>query len=44
MTRRRLLAVADDVAGHALGDRDELAADDEHAVVEAAQEGLDEVP
>jgi hypothetical protein len=36
------LAVADDVAGHALGDGDELAADDEHAVVEAGDVGLDD--
>ena len=37
-----LLAVADDVARHPLGDRDELAVDDEHAVVLAGDEALDD--
>ena len=40
--RDRVLAVADDVTGHALGDRDELAVDDEHAVIEAGEEVLDD--
>ena len=38
----RALAVADDVTGDALRDGDELAADDEHAVVEAGEECLDD--
>ena len=37
-----LLAVADDVAGHALGRRDQLAVDHQQAVVVAAEEGLDD--
>ena len=36
------LAVAHDVPGHALGHRHQLAADDEHAVVEPGEEVLDD--
>ena len=38
----RVLAVADDVARHALGDRDQLAVDHQHAVVVAGDEALDD--
>ena len=36
-----LLAVADDMAGHPLGDRDQFTVDHQHAVVEAVEVALD---
>ena len=40
--RDRVHAVADHVAGHALGDRHQLAVDHQHAVVVAGDEALDD--